>query len=406
MKLTVVLGKATQEGKHMVNIRVYHKKRTLYLATGYHVLKSEYCATQRKVHKGNCHKEINNFCEVIKGRSHDFDLQKKLQREEYTARELVNHLKPKKKKVGGNNIEENDNCFLFFVSQYIEELTIKKKFGQLKIAKSRLKKLQEFSKKSRIFFDELSIDFWTKYVQWCQDKKENKDVTIIGNLKFFSARFKEAFALGLHSTPSPFRLVIKRCNLNAEGVIIIPLTKDELKRIEAAKVSGFAAKAKKIFLFSCYSGISFSDIVLMKWENLQLPYVLFRRKKSHKHKQKYLIQKAQNLITERSHLRRQSPYVFGLIPPKMKKAEQYKKIESLNTQTNTALQIICKEAEIFRKITFHDGRRAFANLLDESGADIRAIQHALGHSKISTTEIYLAATRKSRVSDAIEAAFI
>mgnify|MGYP000055970636 CR=1 FL=1 len=223
----------------------------------------------------------------------------------------MDFLKPKKRKATVEGIEENDKCFLFFISKYIAELELKNKFGQLKIAKSRLKKLQRFCKKSSISFDKLDIEFWTKYVQWCQ-KKGNKDVTIIGNLKFFSARFKEAFSLGLHSEPSPFRLAIKRCNLNAEGVVVIPVSKHELKRIESLELSGFAAKARRIFVFSCYTGISFSDVVLLS--------------------------------------------------PKLKSKEQYQKIESLNTQTNTALEIICSRAEIYRKITFHDARRCFAKL--------------------------------------------
>lgn len=72
------------------------------------------------------------------------------------------------------------------------------------------------------------------------------------------------------------------------------------------------------------------------------------------------------------------------------------KTKYIRRSFNTAVKRA--ELEDFR---FHDLRRTFATYLLDSGANIRIIQNALGHSSIRMTESYLASNIKKRI-DAIE----
>lgn len=59
-----------------------------------------------------------------------------------------------------------------------------------------------------------------------------------------------------------------------------------------------------------------------------------------------------------------------------------------------AKSVSCSNIEDFH---FHDLRRTMGTWLLEEGVDIRTIQFLLGHSDLTTTERYLAISRKRNI---------
>jgi len=153
------------------------------------------------------------------------------------------------------------------------------------------------------------------------------------------------------------------------------LTIDEVRLIEATETPYKNVKAG--FLFGCYTGLRFSDIKALTWGQIRkdgdkttLCYV---QKKTSKQEYLPLAKPAVELL-ERLQQGKDSDLIFVL--PR-------------NNYVNVNLKRIAAAAGInSKKITFHTSRHTVATLLISKNVPIEVVSKILGHSAISTTQIY------------------
>lgn len=137
--------------------------------------------------------------------------------------------------------------------------------------------------------------------------------------------------------------------------------------------------ARDLFLFSCYTGLRFSDVVTLEPTNIQ---TIDGKKWLVKNQQKtdekikipiYLLFDGKPLKIIQNYFLLGSKTLFKRIT---------------NTSINTSLKRIFALAGIDKHVTFHAARHTTATYLLSKKVSIFVVQKILGHAKIDTTQIY------------------
>ncbi|WP_417886696.1 tyrosine-type recombinase/integrase [Zunongwangia sp.] len=151
------------------------------------------------------------------------------------------------------------------------------------------------------------------------------------------------------------------------------LTFQELQKL--AKTPCKYEILKSAFLFSCLTGLRWSDINKMYWAEVRdedsQSRINFIQKKTDGVEYLYISKQARDLLGERKN-------PMDRVFTGLKYSAVY----------NNELVRWCNRAGIFKHITFHSARHTNAVLLLENGADIYTVSKRLGHKEIRTTAIY------------------
>lgn len=127
------------------------------------------------------------------------------------------------------------------------------------------------------------------------------------------------------------------------------------------------------FIFSCLTGLRWSDIFNLTWEQIkdekEGSRIVFRQQKTKGLEYLDLSTQARILIGEQ----KEGKVFKGLV---------------YSSYNNLALQRWVLKAKIPKKITFHCARHTFATLQIHYGTDIYTLSKLLGHTQLRTTEIY------------------
>ena len=166
------------------------------------------------------------------------------------------------------------------------------------------------------------------------------------------------------------------------------LTEEELQRVIRLSLDNPAlAKIRDIFVFGCLTGISFVDIKNLTEENLvQIGgawWIASRRQKTGVPFRVKLLDSALRII-ERYVPVRKGGHLFDFPD---------------NQQTNIKLRRIIAACGIDKRVTFHQSRHTFGTLALTNGMPIESVSKILGHTKITTTQIYAKITTEKLERD-------
>lgn len=158
------------------------------------------------------------------------------------------------------------------------------------------------------------------------------------------------------------------------------LTEDERTRIEELELYGPVEKARDMFIFACYTGLAYSDLIKVN--------------------RKEIFMEGEDMCIIDKRLKTGTPYTIVLLPKAVEILEKYNYDINLmsNQKCNEYLKLVAHMAHIHTNLTMHVGRHTFATWALTKGVGIETVSKMLAHSDISMTEKYAKVLKSSVIS--------
>lgn len=237
------------------------------------------------------------------------------------------------------------------------------KDGTYRRYESVLEKL--ISYKEEIFFNEIDYEFFNEFRRFFT-KKGNQASTLNSNVSVIKKWLRRAQKKGIKLKVDLDDIVSGKTSGNR-----VALNPDELKKVCGYYFADWINPTHKLtlgyFLFACFTGLRLSDVMNLTRKELH-DEIQFVSVKTSKDQIISLNKKAKEIIES------YDPLFVDFIHP--------------NTM-NEELKNIMKHLGIKKKISFHCARHSFATNFLRMGGKPEKLQKLLGHSKITTTMIYV-----------------
>jgi integrase/recombinase XerD len=167
----------------------------------------------------------------------------------------------------------------------------------------------------------------------------------------------------------------------------IVLSDEELMLLKQNDFGGNLSlqRLRDVFLFCCYTGLRHSDVFQLTPDMVRkekgISWITIKQQKTQETIEIPMQREAELIYNKYKH---QYP-VLGKALPVLS-----------NQKTNTGLKVIATLTGLNKRLTFHCARHTFAVRTLEISGDIKAVSVLMGHSKVSTTEVYAKLTRNRK----------
>jgi site-specific recombinase XerD len=160
------------------------------------------------------------------------------------------------------------------------------------------------------------------------------------------------------------------------------LSEQDIEKIEQKEFKVLRLQwAKDLFIFSCYTGLAYCDVMRLTPQNISLGidgehWIMTSRKKTNQPVRVPLLPKARELVEKyRNHPK---ALAAGTLFPNLS-----------NQKLNAYLKEIADFCGIDKNLTFHLARHTFATTITlTNGVPIETVSKMLGHTSIRTTQVY------------------
>ena len=402
MKATVEVvcykSKPLKDGTFPLMLRVTKDRKRKYVSLGLS-LHEKFWDFEKGKPKRNCpnKEQIERLIAAKTAEYNDLIVEMTTQQREYTVETLVSHFH--------NQVRCATVVELY--DKLIDDMKRGGKLGNAGVYKySRTSLLKFTGQRLQIPFSDIDAVWLRRYENWLRTS-DCGDTTISQLFRTLRSVFNKAVELQLVKRDYyPFDAYkVSKFDTRTKKRAI---TKEDVRKVIALDLSqGYPSErlARDIFVFSYFgAGINFADIALLKYGNVRDGRVQYVRKKTGKPINFLLTEEMRNIIVKYQRQgQTDEDYIFPILDRRVHRTEQqrYDRTHKVLTNTNRWLRKIGQRVGI-EHLTTYVARHTFATVLKRSGVNIAIISESLGHSDLSTTQIYLDSFENSQIDAAMQ----
>lgn len=357
--VNVTYRETTKENTISIVLRVIINRKMRQYSLGINIQENNFDKVKQIVKRGELkYIHYNKVISKQKQKAENIILEKELSDEVLTIAKFDKLFKSAKTSL----------LFSDYVNKIVNDTKYALKASTKKKIKSEASKLEKFKKD--VLLKDINSDFIDDYIRYMKEELNNTQNTVSKTLTVVKSVINKAIQNKDFHGANPFEgIKIKTKRANREF-----LNKDELLRLEKLYKNEHLDRSihnvLRYFLFSCYTGLRYSDIVNLKYRNIDSGFINIKMEKTSEHLRIPLNKNAEALLSDVKHIDKK---VFRTY---------------VNQVTNRHLKAIQVLAEINKTLTFHVARHTFATMAISLGVPIEVISKLLGHTDIKTTQIY------------------
>ena len=285
-------------------------------------------------------------------------------------------------KFGIETIQKQRSSFIAFVERVAQERNTSK--GNVGNWYSMIKHLKNFVQHD-VTFEQVDVKFLNDFKLYLDKVVQNTGKKLSSNSKVaYYNKLRAALKQALKEDIIPKSPAMYTVGFKSEDVQRQFLTVEELKKVVKADCE--IPIINRAFLFSCLTGVRWSDILKLKWSEVfhdesNGHYIRFRQQKTKGAETQFLSEEAIELIGDK-----------GFPDELVFRGLKY------NSWSNQKLAQWVMRAGVTKTITFHCARHTFAVLQLDGGTDIYTLSKLLGHKDIKTTLVYSKILDKNKLA--------
>lgn len=294
-----------------------------------------------------------------------------------------------------------------FYQELIEQYKANDKCGNRLIYKSSYNSINVFTNGNlEIPFSAIDIAWLNKYEKWLRSKG-NKETTMSLMFRTLRSAYNKAIeSKCARKSDYPFNdYRISKFDVSTEKRAIAKA--DVLKfstDVHSIGKQQYVQLSKDIFIFSYLcGGINFTDIANLTKDNIiegkRLHYI---RQKTGKLIKLGLSEEALQII--KRYAVESKGYLFPILNAQLHKTplQKQNRIHKMLGKVNKNLKLLATQLGVEANLTTYVARHSFASVLKKSGVNIALISEALGHSDLTTTQIYLDSFDNEQIDNAMK----